>query len=116
MSSKTKKPAAAAVTATTTNRQCGKTAAQWREVHDRSVIIPRKIRAGFKSLGAHWEYHNEFAELCGISSQELSGYIDHEEFPEHWLMTGGKNPKRCWCGTEELAFDLRGKRRASEEA
>lgn len=83
----------------------GRTVADFRAAHDKSFIVPQKIRDALKKLGDGWEYELELMKIAGLSTTDLA--IFREQFQDHIVLTGGKNPKRVWCGTKELAEKLR---------
>lgn len=90
-----------------------RTAADFKAAHDKSVIVPTKIRAGIAALlkigPEHFEYDDGFRALCGLQAAELATYRDL--FKKHWFMTpgraGGKAGKRVWFGNPKLADKLR---------
>lgn len=87
-------------------KHAGKSIADFRAAHDKSYIIPQRIREGLKRLGDGWEYEGEFIKLCGgMAQQEFARYRD--AFKDHVVTTTGKNPKRCWAGTKQTAEKLR---------
>ena len=86
----------------------GKSLDDFRALHDKSYIVPKKIGEGLQSLGEHnWEYEVEFLKRCGLSTTDLAAYRD--QFQEFWLETGGRNPKRVWAGSKGFAKKLREK-------
>lgn len=91
--------------AETKQKTSGKDLIAFRAAHDKSFIVPAKIRAGLESLGESWEYEAEFLRRCGLSTTDFSIYRD--EFSEFWVQTGGKSPKRVWAGTAKFAATLR---------
>ena len=90
-----------------------RTAAQFRALHDKTVIVPNKIRAALKKLidvgPEHFAYDEEFRQLCGLQAAELAAYRD--QFKRHWFMTAGltksSNQKRVWFGDAKVADRLR---------
>lgn len=94
-----------------------RTAADFKANHDRSVIIPNKMRAGLAALvkigKEHYEYDEGFRALCGLQAAQLAEYRDSPEFRKHWFMTEGrssnKGAKRVWFGDSKLAAKLRPK-------
>lgn len=93
------------MTAKVAGKPAGKTMSDFRAAHDKSFIVPKKIREGIASLGDAWEYELEFQRRCGISQTDFAPYRD--EFADFFFQIGGKNPKRIWCGTKSLATKLR---------
>jgi hypothetical protein len=83
----------------------------FRNVHDKSVIIPRRIAAAIAKLekgveGRFWLYDDDFRKLAGnMSPADLAAY--RGQFADHWVTVTGKNPKRAWFGTKLLADEAR---------
>ena len=86
-------------------KNAGHTKDDFRDQHDKSYIVPKKIREGLEQLGDAWEYEMEFMRRCGLSTTDFSRYRD--EFEDYIVNTGGKNPKRAWTGSVEFAAELR---------
>lgn len=85
----------------------GKSLDDFRAAHDKSFIVPKKIRDGLAQLGESWEYEVEFMRRCGLSTTDLAAY--RTSFQDHVVDIGGKNPKRIWAGTKKFATQLREK-------
>jgi hypothetical protein len=87
----------------------GKDLDAFRASHDRSFIIPKRIRDGLADLGDSWEYEGEFLKRCKISTHEFGTYRD--QFKDFYVETptGGSrdNGKRVWAGTKGFAAKLR---------
>lgn len=85
----------------------GRSVDQFREMHDKSFIVPKRIKAGLEQLGDSWEYEGEFMKRCQLSSGDFVKYRD--QFAEHFfeVRATGKNSKRVWCGTKRFASKLR---------
>src|ERR1700722_7361048 len=83
----------------------GKSLAELRSVLDKRFIIPQKIAAALKQLGDTAEYEQEFQVMVGCAVKELAKV--REQFADHIVVTVGKNPKRLYCGTKELADEVR---------
>lgn len=79
----------------------------FRELHDRSYIVPRAIRAAIRSLGSDsWEYETNFIRCdelraAGVSQVELNLYRD--DFADYIAMTKRRDGRRCWAGSTALA-------------
>lgn len=86
-------------------KAAGRSVLDFRAEHDKSFIVPQRIREGIKKLGEGWEYEVGFLRLSGLSTTDLAAYRD--EFSEFTVMVGGRNPKRVWAGSKELAAQLR---------
>lgn len=75
----------------------GRSLAEFRSTYDKDYIVPRKIAAGLKSLGAGWLYEMEFVKLCEVGLNDLATY--REMFEENWHMCR-KDNKRVWSGSK----------------
>lgn len=82
-----------------------KTLADFRAAHDKSFIIPQKIREALKKLGDGWEYELDFMRLAGLSVTDLANF--REQFEGHIVVANGRNPKRVWFGNERIAAEAR---------
>lgn len=88
------------------SKKAGRGVAEFREKHDKSFIIPKKIRVGLAKLGSDgWEYEKEFCSLADIGLNDISRF--REEFAEHVVVVDKSNNKRAWAGSKELADELR---------
>ena len=85
----------------------GKDLAAFRELHDKSLIIPKKIRVGLAALGSAWEYEGDFIQRCQVSQPEFAKYRD--QFADFFVevRASGKQAKRAWAGTKKYADRLR---------
>ncbi len=93
-----------------------RTLSTFRSAHDRSVVVPAKIRAALEKLAKtkgpeHWEYHMDFAKIAGVSVTDMAAYAD--QFEDHVVMApaelGSKRtPKRVWFVTVKAAKAARG--------
>ena len=84
----------------------GKTIADFRAAHDKSFIVPKKIEMAIKALGNEgWEYEVTFLKLAGLSTTDLAMY--RENFEDYVVVVNGKNPKRLWAGSIQLAKKMR---------
>lgn len=87
-------------------QKIGKGRDDFRALHDKSFIVPAKIRGAIAKLGkSGWEYEFAFLKLAELSTTDLATY--REQFEEYIVTVNGRNPKRCWCGSKELAAELR---------
>lgn len=82
----------------------GRTIEQFSDAHDRSVMIPKKIREGLKQLGDSWEYEAEFLKRCKLPLNGISAYRD--QFKDH-VVEVAADRKRIWAGTVKFATKLR---------
>lgn len=78
----------------------------FRKTHDKSYVVPEKIKAGLAKLGKDgWEYESDFIRICGVSQQDFSRF--RSQFEDYFLLVGGRNhPKRVWAGSVELAAKM----------
>ena len=86
----------------------GRSIQDFRENHDKSYMVPKRIRDAIEKLEDSWLYEMEFMKLAGISSTDIGTYRD--EFEEFWFSasySGRNSAKRIWCGTKALANKLR---------
>lgn len=86
----------------------GRSLDEFRAAHDKSYIVPRKIRAALATLGpGGWAYEAEFIKLAGVSHTELGAY--RTQFEEHVVTLRGTehSGRRAWAGTKALAEKLR---------
>ena len=83
----------------------GKTLHEFRAAHDKNFYIPARISDALKKLGGAWEYEGEFIRLANVSQTDIG--LFRGQFSDHIVETRGHNPKRVWCGTTELANQLR---------
>ena len=91
-------------------KKTGNTLEKWRSVHDKSVVIPRLMKAAIDKLvapGAEdtWLYDQDFLKLAGVCVTDGAKY--REQFEAHIVMTAGKNPKRAWFGNVKDAAEAR---------
>lgn len=82
----------------------GRSIGEFRSAHDKSFIVPKKIRDGLKQLGDGWAYEGEFLKIAGLSTTDLANF--REEFlDDHTVMVD--RTKRVWCGTKSFAEKIR---------
>ena len=79
--------------------------ADFRNRHDKSVIIPAKIKAGLESLTPDgWEYESEFWRQITVSTTDGAKYRDG--FAD-FIVTVNAGKKRIYCGSKKLATKMR---------
>ncbi len=90
----------------------GKSLQTFRDQHDRSVIIPKKLNAGLEALvDEHgqpgWEYEVEFLRLCQLRAQDVTPF--REQFAAHIVVvrSAHRHPTHIWAKTPALAAKLR---------
>lgn len=100
MSKAAKTPVASAAQVTSARKSLD----DFKRSHDKSFIVPSKIRAALKGLGPRgWAYEVEFIRLAGLSTTDLAAYRD--QFEEHLVLVD--RIKRVWAGSETFAAELR---------
>ena len=80
----------------------------FRASHDKSFIIPARIKAALEQLGDSWEYEAEFIRRCQLSTGDFARYRD--SFLDFSVETGslnGNRGKRVWAGSKAFAAKLR---------
>lgn len=84
-----------------------KTLQDFRAVHDKSFVIPAKIKEGLAKLGNEgWEEEPNFVKLCGVSVADFSRF--REQFADFYVVVGGlRSGKRVWAGSKQLAAKMR---------
>lgn len=90
----------------TQTKTTGKDFEAFRAAHDKSFIVPKKIREGLAKLGESWLYEAEFMKLCSLSQTDFAAYRD--QFTDFYVTVGGRTAKRVWAGTKAFANKLRG--------
>lgn len=89
----------------------GKTLDDLRAIHDRSVVVPNRIRAAIAKLAEegweNWAYDSDFVKLLtpGIAPKDLSDYRD--QFADFWAVmpatNGQRDAKKAWFATTDAA-------------
>jgi len=80
----------------------------FKHLHDKSHIIPEKIRAGLKKLGPKgWQYQPDFIKTCEIGNPADFGHHSAQFEADHCVLIGGSKGKKAWAGSKELADRLR---------
>lgn len=82
----------------------------FRAAHDRSVIVPNKIRAALAELektegSEGWEYEAEFIRRAKLSQSDIGAYRDG--FLAYVVETPGNKGKRVWFATAKAAKTAR---------
>jgi hypothetical protein len=85
----------------------GKDLEAFRSAHDKSFIVPEKIRKGLADLGESWEYMSEFIRRIGVSQSDFAAY--RQPFNDHVVETSGAASKLVIAGTKAFAAKLREK-------
>jgi hypothetical protein len=80
---------------------------EFRAAHDKSFIIPNRIREGIKKLNpAGCADEIDFLKLAGLSTTDLARF--RHLFEENIVNVGTeRQPKRVWAGSKKFADELR---------
>ena len=82
----------------------GKTLADFRQAYDKATIVPAKVKAALKELGANgWEYESQFHRIAGVSLSDLAMFRD--QFAGH--IVNLRDSRRAWAGSEKTAKTMR---------
>ena len=83
--------------------QSVKSLRDFRALYDKDLIVPSKIKAALKRIGANgWEYEIEFQRNAGVSQTDLSNF--REQFAEYIVEL---RSKRVWAGSPKMAAEMR---------
>lgn len=96
-------------------KRVGRTLADFEQLHDKTVIIPRKIMAAITLLGSDgWEYDGPFTKLAGVSQGDMADYRDqfaqYQSIAKPTKASNSAVPKIIWCGSLAFAKRLGGPR------
>lgn len=86
----------------------GKTLEEFRSMHDKNYIVPKKIKDALAQLGDSWEYEIDFIKIAGLSTTDLVTF--REQFEAHIVsvkVNGTSHRKNVWAGTPAFAAKLR---------
>jgi hypothetical protein len=87
-------------------KKTGRDINDFRSLHDKNFIVPKKIAAAIKAMGPHkWEYQADFVKNYQISVTDLAMF--REQFSDFVVEISGKTRKIAWCGSKALATKLR---------
>jgi hypothetical protein len=86
----------------------------FRAAHDKSVIVPNKIKAALAALEKRdgveaWCYDAELLKLADLSVNDIAPY--REKFENHIVITPaarGRQGKRVWFANTKTAAKARG--------
>jgi hypothetical protein len=91
--------------ASSTKKQAAKSLEDFRKSHDKSFIVPAKIKAGIELLGpGGWEYETAFWKTHGINNTDGARF--REEF-EEFMVRVEAGRKGIICGSKALATKMR---------
>ena len=85
-------------------KPAGKTLDDFRRLHDKSYIIPKKIQDFLKEMPDLWEYESEICKKAGVAPADLAPYRD--QFEPHIVFLRREN-KRAWGKTPAIAASMR---------
>jgi hypothetical protein len=81
----------------------GRSLSEFRNTYDKSTIVPAKIKAALKALGAQgWEYEVQFVRMAGISPSDLGNFRDM--FADHIVAL---KDRRAWAGSTKTATAMK---------
>lgn len=96
--------------AQTIKKTTTKTVASFKALHDRSVVIPQKIKAAIDKMAVtggtqHWEYESDFIKLAGVSAADLNAHRDtFKDFVVEARAVGNsRSARRVWFATKAAA-------------
>lgn len=90
---------------TTPKPASGKSLSDFRNLYDKSTILPKRIAAALKALGpGGWEYEVQFARLAGVSLTDLSTVRD--KYDKHVVVLT-RDGRRAWAGSAATAQRMR---------
>lgn len=89
-------------------KSLGKSVDEFRNLYDKSYIVPRKIKAALEKLGEGWLRELDFAKMAGLNPSDLSAYRAEFEEDHVVALTGNERGRRAWAGTKAFANKLRG--------
>lgn len=86
----------------------GKSLDEFRSIHDKNYIVPKKIKDALSKLGNSWEYEVDFAKISGVSITDLAKFRDQfEDYIVEVKSTTGSHKKNVWAGKVDFAKKLR---------
>ena len=89
----------------TPSKTMGRSLDEFRANHDKSFIVPAKIKAALEKLGNGWQSELEFAKLAGLSMTDLGSY--RAQFDEFVVPISRDGSRRVWAGTKAFAKRMR---------
>lgn len=101
----TKKKSAPKAQPSTPSKPMGRSLEEFRANHDKSFIVPAKIKAALEKLGNGWQSELEFAKLAGLSMTDLGAY--RAQFDAFVVPISRDGSRRVWAGTKAFASRMR---------
>jgi hypothetical protein len=93
-----------ATAAAGTPAKMGRSLTEFRATYDKATIVPTRVKAALKALGAGgWEYENIFARAAGVSLSDLANFRD--AFAAHIVSL--REGRRAWAGSAATATAMR---------
>jgi hypothetical protein len=101
-------------TPTADGNTAGKSLTDFRQAHDKSFIVPKKITEALQRLGDSWLYESrpsenmDFVRFSGVAQRDIVQFLHH--FDEFFVVVKdgpSSNTKRVWAGTKSFAKSLR---------
>jgi hypothetical protein len=93
-----------ATAAAGTPAKMGRSLTEFRATYDKATIVPTRVKAALKALGAGgWEYENIFARAAGVSLSDLANFRD--AFAAHIVSL--REGRRAWAGSAATAAAMR---------
>lgn len=86
-------------------QKIGRSLDEFKAAHDKSFIVPMRLKAALKALGNGWEYEVALAKQAGVSLADLGNFRD--QFSEHIVVVKRDGSKRAWAGTPAAAAKMR---------
>jgi hypothetical protein len=90
-----------------------KNVSDWKNLHDTSVIVPRKLRAALDAMKKegreNWEYEGDLVKRAGVAQNQIPAF--RELFKDHIVVTpstSGKSPRNVWFADAKVAASIRG--------
>jgi hypothetical protein len=77
--------------------------AEFKQTYDQETIVPTRVNAALKELGAGWLYEVEFAKLANVTTTQLSMFRDR--YAEHIVSV--RDSRRIWVGRKATADEMR---------
>jgi hypothetical protein len=89
--------------------------AEFRQTYDHETIVPSRVNAALKELGAGWLYEVEFAKLANVTTTQLSMFRDR--YAEHIVSVRDSRRKRSRrCPAKRTASTLNNRPTATRSA
>jgi thiamine monophosphate synthase len=76
---------------------------EFRQQYDLETIVPQRVQAAFREMGAGWLYEVEFAKLANVTTAQLSAFRDR--YADHIVAV--RDSRRIWAGRVDIARQMR---------